>query len=129
MTAEAAVNKALDSKEPTSKESDAKTFVAQVRRNWGVDRATFARMAGITERTIGEWERNKPKEGSNLRAIIELDRLYDALCRVVKPEYIRPWLEITNPAFDPLTPIEVLQRGHIDRVYQMIFEMEIGSAF
>jgi len=99
------------------------------RDKWGVDRATFARMTGVSERTIGEWERSGPKGGSNLRAIIVLDRLYDSLCRVVKPEHILPWLKATNPAFDPLTPIEILERGQIDRIWRMIFEMETGNSF
>jgi DNA-binding XRE family transcriptional regulator len=103
--------------------------VAEVRAEWGVDRNTLARMTGISERTIGEWERNGPKPGSNLRPIVELDRLYEALCKVVREEHILPWLKATNPAFDPLTPIEILERGQIDRIWRMIFEMEAGTAF
>ena len=102
--------------------------VAEVRAKWGVDRASFARMAGVSERTIGEWERTE-RDASDLRQIIALDRLYDALCRVVKPQHILPWLKVSSPAFDPLTPIEVLERGQIDRIWRMIFEMETGNAF
>lgn len=102
--------------------------VAEVRARWGVDRSIFARMAGVSERTIGDWER-KEVEASDHREIIALDRLYDALCRVVKPEHILAWLKVPNPAFDPLTPIEVLERGQIDRLWRMIFEMETGNAF
>ena len=102
--------------------------VAEVRAKLRVDRTTFARMAGVSERTIGEWERTE-RDASDLRQIIVLDRLYDSLCRVVKPEHILAWLKVPNPAFDPLTPIEVLERGQIDRIWRMIFEMETGNAF
>jgi hypothetical protein len=33
-----------------------------------------------------------------------------------------------NPAFEQLKPIEVIERGHIDRIWEMIFEFRSGAA-
>jgi hypothetical protein len=42
------------------------------------------------------------------------------------PESIASWLETPNPAFDGLTPLEVIERGQIDRIWRMVFELESG---
>lgn len=104
-------------------------YVAAVRRKYGVNRPDFARLSGLSDRTIGEWERKGPKEGSNLRPIRELDRLHEGLSRIMKPDYIKPWLMAPNPAFGGLKPVEVMERGQSDRIWRMIFEMETGTAF
>lgn len=57
-----------------------------------------------------------------------LDRLHDALARVIDPAVIPAWLDTPNPAFDGLKPLEVVERGHIDRLWKMVFFLESGAA-
>lgn len=38
-----------------------------------------------------------------------------------------PWLTAPNDAFDGLKPLEVIERGESDRIWQMIFLMRSGS--
>lgn len=59
----------------------------------------------------------------------ELDQLREGLCRVMKPEAIGSWLETPNKAFDGLKPIEVIEQGQIARIWRMIYEMEMNTAF
>ncbi len=47
---------------------------------------------------------------------------------VVKPEAIPEWLETPNAAFEGLKPLEVIERGEIDRLWNMIFYLESGVA-
>jgi DNA-binding transcriptional regulator YiaG len=105
------------------------SYTAFVRRKYGVSRALFARMVNVSERTLAEWEKTGPSDGSKLRTVRELDRLYEALSRVVKPEAIGPWLTRRNDAFDELTPMEMIESGQSGRLWQMIFFMESGVSF
>ena len=44
------------------------------------------------------------------------------------PEAIPQWLDAPNDAFDGLKPLEVIERGEIDRLWNMIFYLESGVA-
>ena len=57
----------------------------------------------------------------------EIPRLIAALERVVAKEAIEPWLNEPNPAFEGLTPRQVIERGESDRVWRMAYEMESGE--
>ena len=54
--------------------------------------------------------------------------IIDALSEVIPKEAIGPWLVQPNDAFDGLKPIEVIERGEVDRIYQMIFYLRSGVA-
>ncbi len=63
-----------------------------------------------------------------LRRMREIERLQERLAEVVQAETIPTWLETPNPAFDGLKPLEVIERGEIDRLWNMIFYLESGVA-
>jgi len=48
--------------------------------------------------------------------------------QVVEPDGIPQWLETPNPAFNGLKPVEVIERGEIDRLWDMIYYLESGVA-
>jgi hypothetical protein len=54
----------------------------------------------------------------------EIERLLDILARAVKSEAIPQWLDTPNKAFDGLKPLEVIERGEIDRLWKMLFYLE-----
>ena len=58
----------------------------------------------------------------------EIKRFRERLAAVVKPEAIPQWLETPNPTFDGLKPLEVIERGEIDRLWNMIYYLESGVA-
>lgn len=55
-------------------------------------------------------------------------QLHKRLSRVVKASAIPAWLEKPNQAFDGFTPIELVERGEIDRLWDMIYHLESGAA-
>ncbi len=99
---------------------------AQVRNSWGVSRKTFARMAGFSERALAGWEAGEPVGEPGLRRLRELERLREALARVMRPEFLPQWLDTPNEAFAGLKPLEVVERGEVDRLWGMIFYLESG---
>jgi DNA-binding transcriptional regulator YiaG len=123
--------------EPTAKKTAAQpgTFrpalppsVVRVRDQLGLSRKLFSRLAGFSERAIADWEGGKPVSEPGLRRIRELDRFRDRLSEVVAAEMIPAWLDTPNEAFGGLKPLEVIERGEIDRLWNMIFYLESGVA-
>lgn len=91
-------------------------------------RSRFARLVGRTERAIIDWESGKTgPQGLSLQRIRELERLIAALRGLVKADALGEWFDAPNPALAELKPIEAIERGEIDRLWQMIFEMNSGS--
>ena len=60
----------------------------------------------------------------------EVDRrLIEALEEDIESSPIGPWLTAPNEAFDGLKPLEVIDRGEIDRIWWMIYQLRSGVAF
>ena len=57
---------------------------------------------------------------------IDRQRLQQALAGVMRPDFIGPWLRTPNEAFSGLKPMEVIERGEVDRIWRMIYELEAG---
>lgn len=102
--------------------------VGIVRDRLGLSRKTFSRLAGFSERAIADWESGKPVSEPGIRRVKELDRFRDRLAEVIASETIPSWLDTPNEAFDGLKPLEVIERGEIDRLWNMIFYLESGVA-
>jgi hypothetical protein len=52
--------------------------------------------------------------------------LLEALDDVVSVDSLGEWFESPNDAFDGLKPLEVIERGEIDRLWNMVFELRSG---
>ncbi|MFI5455498.1 MAG: hypothetical protein ACHRXM_08605 [Isosphaerales bacterium] len=102
--------------------------VGTVRGRLGLSRKMFSRLAGFSERAIADWEGGKPVSESGLRRVRELDRFRDRLSEVVAADAMPRWLDTPNAAFDGLKPLEIIERGEIDRLWNMIFYLESGVA-
>jgi transcriptional regulator with XRE-family HTH domain len=103
--------------------------VAQLRWRFGLSRERFSRLSGFSVRGLANWEAGVQKPGEQARLRLrELERLQQGLARVVGHEAIGEWMDDPNPAFDGLKPLEVIERGQVDRLWQMIFLVESGAA-
>jgi hypothetical protein len=83
-------------------------------------------MIGASERAVADWEGSKPPTGAYLQRMKEMGRLQDALASVMRTDYVGEWLSTPNDAFGGLKPIEVVERGEIDRLWRMIYQLESG---
>lgn len=101
--------------------------VATIRQGLQVGRRLFARITGFSERAIADWETSKPLSGPSLLKMREIARLHEALRTVMRQEFIGTWLDTPNPAFDGLKPVEVIERGEIDRIWRMVHEVGSGE--
>jgi hypothetical protein len=116
------------SKHRASSPTPSVPFVAALRTKLGVPRKMFSRLTGFSERVIANWESGKPMSEPSLRRIREIERLRDRLAEVVSADSIPKWLDTPNSAFEGLKPLEVIERGEVDRLWKMLFYLESGVA-
>ncbi len=84
-------------------------------------------MTGFSVRALAGWEGETQKPGEQARVrLVEMERLLTALSKVIRQEVIAEWLNTPNPAFEGLKPLEVVERGQVDRLWRMIFHLESG---
>lgn len=87
----------------------------------------FARLVPISQRSLATLESGTPPTPMIARRLTELKRLIDALSEIVQEDSLGTWLQQPNGAFDGLKPIEVIDRGQSDRLWEMIFNLRSGN--
>ena len=99
----------------------------QMRDDLGLTQAELARLLGFSTRWVATQEASGARADVGAeRHLVEIARLVEALSRVVQPEGLRDWFNRPNRAFEGLKPLEVVERGQIDRLWQMVFFLESG---
>ncbi|HWE94328.1 MAG TPA: hypothetical protein VG269_10215 [Tepidisphaeraceae bacterium] len=106
----------------------ARNPTASLRSALAMPRSKFARLLGRTERAVIDWEAGKAEpQGLSQQRIRELERLTEALHGLLDDAALGKWFDTPNSAFGGLKPIEVIERGESDRLWQMVFEMKAGT--
>ena len=100
--------------------------IAALRAAAGLNRRDLARLLSFSERAISEWESGKPLSEPARRKIAETERFLTALGKLVDAAEIPDWMQVPNDAFGGLKPLEVIERGEIDRLWRMLFFLESG---
>lgn len=85
------------------------------------------RLTGFSPRSVAKWSEGILPSPKQEKALVEMDRLLDTLARVMKPSQVGQWLKSPNPAFDGSTPLQIVERGEIDRIWRMLFDLESGQ--
>ncbi len=103
-----------------------KTSELELRHKLGMARELFGRLVNVSVRTIADVESKKKKVEKLQRNYLEVKRLCDSLSEVIDKDYLGDWLSIPNKAFSGLKPIEVIERGEIDRLWEMFYRLRSG---
>jgi len=98
----------------------------ELRDRLAMPRPMFGRIVNVSERTIADAEAGKDAAKKLVRTYNEVYRLWEALSEVVDPECLGLWFQTPNDSFDGLKPIEVIERGEIDRLWNMVFRLQTG---
>jgi len=104
------------------------SMALELRQRLQLSQAVFARLLPVSVRTLATLESGAPATDVVSRRRTELKRLTEALAEVIKRESLGKWLQTPNEAFDGLKPIEVIDRGEIDRLWSMIYFLRSGVA-
>ena len=90
-------------------------------------REELGRLTGFSLRALAGWSAGQLPSQPAMRRLHEVRRLLDALAEIVKEESIPRWLHQPNPAFDRLTPLQVIELGEIDRIWAMVHDLGSGQ--
>ena len=123
------VTKSKKSKKPLKpqKKKLISVQMANLRSNLKMPQGEFGRMINASLRTIAEIESGRRTDlGKLSRNYTEVKRLYHALSEVVDPACLDEWFKTPNEAFDGFKPMEIIERGEIDRLWRMIYRLESG---
>jgi transcriptional regulator with XRE-family HTH domain len=107
--------------------SDCTDLLETYRRQFHVTQEQFARLTGISDQSFSQWGQGASPSPKERKAFVESDRLLHGLARVMEGIQIGSWLAQRNPAFDGSTPLEVIERGELDRIWRMIYDLDSGQ--
>ncbi len=105
---------------------ETKFSVRRLRSTFGLPQSMTARLCGISLRTMASLESDTARR-TLPRSVHETRRLLMALAEIVRPEHLRSWLDEPNQEFGGLKPIEVVERGEVDRLWAMIYRVGSGE--
>ena len=89
-------------------------------------RESFGRLVNVSVRTLAEVESKHTAVEKLRRNYVEVERLCTALGEVVDARTLGKWFETPNRMFAGLKPLEVLERGEIDRLWEMYYRLRSG---
>lgn len=98
----------------------------ELRYELQMTRPLFSRLINVSERAVAEVESKQKKVDKLQRNYVEVKRLCDALAEVLEPSVLGEWFNSANDSFGGLKPIEVIERGEIDRLWEMFFRLRSG---
>ncbi|MEZ6142948.1 MAG: antitoxin Xre/MbcA/ParS toxin-binding domain-containing protein [Zavarzinella sp.] len=114
-------------KKPVLKQRSGR-WIQAVRLNAGFTQHDFSLVTGYAVRSIAGWEAGKPLSASAKLKMQEMKRLVDALLQILPADQLKNWLKQPNTAFEGRTPMDVMENGESDRLWQMIHEIDANVA-
>jgi transcriptional regulator with XRE-family HTH domain len=102
------------------------TLAATTRTKLGLTQDLFARLVGVTQRSVSSWEGGGEINDGSLRRIREMDRLAEELRKSMRADFIPVWLVSPNEALGGISPMEAMERGESDRVWRSVFLLGSG---
>lgn len=110
-------------------EDDRGRSLLQLRSRLQMSRELFARLVPTSVRNLASIESGQSPSPVIQKNLNELRRVVSTLEDVVHKDAIGPWMIQPNEAFGGLKPIEVIERGEIDRIWRMLYQLQSGDAF
>lgn len=89
-------------------------------------RPTFSRLVDVSERTIADVESGKEVAKKLIRPYNEVYRLWESLTGVIDSDFLGKWMQLPNKSFGNLKPIEIIERGEINLLWGMVFQLQTG---
>lgn len=106
---------------------DYSNLLQHYRNTFSLPQPLLVRLTGFSPRSVAKWSQGEPPSAKQEKALVEMDRLLDGLARVMEPAQVGRWLRQPNAAFDGSTPLQVVERGEMDRIWRMLYDLESGQ--
>lgn len=106
---------------------DYSSLMQLYRRKFHLAQPLVVRLTGFSPRSVAKWAQGESPSLKQEKALVEMDRLLDSLARVMEAGEVGRWMKTPNPAFDGSTPMQVIERGEMDRIWRMLYDVESGQ--
>lgn len=104
------------------------SLITAMRTEFGLSQDDLVRLTAYSPRSIASWSKGVKATKPGATKFKELARLLDALAHITQNKReIGEWMNEPNDAFDGSTPIQVIERGEVDRVWEMIYFLRSGQ--
>lgn len=114
---------------PAAVKSFAPSSASQLREKLTMTQPQFARLLSTSVRTLVTLESGKIPTDTIARRLTELERLTNSLSEVIRKDSLGQWLQTPNRSYNGSKPIEVIERGESDKLWEMIFLLRSGVPF
>ena len=111
----------------TKKKPIAQGSKKTLRQRFRMPQATEARLLGVSMKTASTLRSGKKPSPQVARRFAELKRLLHALAEIVKEDVVVEWLETPSDVLGGLKPLEVIERGEVDRIWQIVYALRSGE--
>jgi len=101
--------------------------IRDFRRRYALSQALLARLLDVSLRTVSGAESATTIPSPLRRSITQVTRLLDALGEAMQPDFVGQWLDQPNEMLNSLKPVEAIERGEIDLVWQIAEGLRSGS--
>ena len=100
----------------------------ELRDRLKMQRVVFGRVVNVSERTIAKVETDAKLVEKLRRPYNEVFRLVDALSEVIDSDSLGTWFNTPNEMFGDLKPVEIIERGEIDKLWDLVYRLRAGVA-
>jgi len=101
--------------------------IQALRHRHGLSQALLARLLDVSLRTLSGTESAPTIPPQMRRSVNQAMRLCDVLAEAMQPTFVGPWLAQPNEMLGSLKPIEAIERGQIDLVWQVAEGLRSGA--
>jgi DNA-binding XRE family transcriptional regulator len=98
----------------------------ELRDRLNLNREAFGRLVNVSVRTIATVETTARPAVKLERTYNEMYQLAQALGEVVDPAALGNWFLTPNAALGGLKPLEIVERGDTDRLWDMVYRLRSG---
>jgi DNA-binding XRE family transcriptional regulator len=101
--------------------------VRQLRERYAISQALLARLLDVSLRSVSAAEKSPGAPPQLRRNLTQTSRLCQALSEVMDPAFVGEWLDQPNDMLAGLKPVEAIERGQIELVWQVVEGLRSGS--
>lgn len=101
--------------------------VRPLRQRYGLSQGLLARLLDVSLRTVSGLESGSVAPAQLRRNLTQVGRLCDALAEAMEAAHVGRWLDEPNEMLGGLKPVEAVERGQIDLVWQVVEGLRSGS--
>src|SRR5262249_42225428 len=103
-----------------------------LRTDFGLRLATFAKMTGVSQKALAEWEQDEAAslDDESFGRIGRVAHILVGLARVMRRAFIPTWIEQPNDACKEIgagSPLDLFKKGDYETLEDMVWYLKSGT--